>query len=1502
MPSAFSLKLLGTTALVFVALSQSAHAGGKGGQMFDAGTFVGGDGADGVAISGTISTDMYAGGGGAGGSNSGPQNGGNGGSLTSDVSGSNGGVSDSGPTAGSGGNGAGGLGGLVGAGSVGSEGQDGIDAGAGGGGGTGAISGRGGSGGGGGDAVLMSGDISINTGVTVHGGDGGEGGLNHGSGGEGGSGVTATSGNLALTNNGSIIGGDGGENDNTSHSHSGDGGVAVDLSGGPYTISNSGNIHGGNSLVVNANGYRGSGAAGIKGADLTITNSGSISGGLNPYNQRANAVEFTGGTNSFTYHAGSTVEGNVDATGGLNDTFALGGTTDGSFDASSIGHANQYRGFETFKKTSSSTWALTGSGDQNWTITEGVLEGHSNSIQGNVVVESGAQLKFNQSSSGTHSGNIEGAGSLIKTGVGTLTLAGTNNYYGGTTIQAGALRLDSIVRLGGGVTKLDGGTLTLTHITGTESASQLALGDNGGTLDVVNSGASLDVSSNLSGTGGLTKTGNGTLILSGTNSFNGGTKVEAGTLQGDTTSLNSHINTAASTSVVFDQDTNGHYLGIMWGAGSLIKEGSGTLILSGYNSYTGGTVINEGKVQGDAKTLQGDIDTAANTGVIFELNGNSTYSGGMSGAGSLTKTGWNALYLTGSNSYTGGTIIESGVVSGDTNSLQGDIQMAASTHAIFDQDIDGTHSGDLSGAGSLVKHGDGTLVLAGDNSHTGGNYFVKGTVSVDDVAKLGTGTSTFDGGTLSLSHATGTQTASNLVLRNTGATLEVVNAGATLDVTRDLGGDAYLTKTGAGTLVLSGTNTYTGGTKVEAGRLKGTTGSLQGKIEVSKNTEVELDQDFDTIFAASISGEGKLIKSGVSFITLTGTNTYSGGTVINGGMLSVSDVSQLGTGEIVLNGGTFQTTGNTDQTADSLKLGAGGGEFSVASKSLTLTGDSSTSGSLKKSGTGKLMFDGDSNSVGGGTTVENGALIVGSTSSKSGVELISDIRVDQYGVLGGHGTIKGNVTNNNGRIAPGNSIGVTTINGNYSGTGILEIEVEGDTKLADKLVVNGSVDVSDTVLDLVLTPADKADWSLDPTGPFIIVENDGTDAITGEFSSIENNLLFLNAALDYQAGTDSNDIELTLLRNDIDFASAARTTNQKASAEAVQRLGSGSAVYNALIGTVSDETAAQAAFDSLSGEINASARGVLIENSRFVRNAVNDRLHTSAAQARKAAGVETAQLGLLTLWNMSYGSWGEAKRDGNTASLDHSTGGVLFGVDGDAFSNLRVGLTGGYSRSFMDADDRASEATADTYTFGGYAGTQVNGFAVRTGAAVSWHQIDTERSVSISGGAFTDKLEADQNAATLQAFGELGYAFDFGATTLEPFAGLAHVHLISRSFAEDGGAAALSAGDQSTDVTFTTLGLRAASEFTLGGTNLTARGVVGWQHASTDTVNFTQSFASGGSAFTVEGSPIAKDIGILEAGFDLAVNERTQFGLSYAGQLAAESSKHGVNARLSFEF
>ncbi|WP_244283459.1 autotransporter domain-containing protein [Pseudovibrio sp. Tun.PSC04-5.I4] len=707
-------------------------------------------------------------------------------------------------------------------------------------------------------------------------------------------------------------------------------------------------------------------------------------------------------------------------------------------------------------------------------------------------------------------------------------------------------------------------------------------------------------------------------------------------------------------------------------------------------------------------------------------------------------------------------------------------------------------------------------------------------------------------------------------------------------------------KNGSSTWTLTGTGVQNW--DVAQGRLKGNTVSIQGDVDIAATAELELDQSNDGAFAGDISGAGQLIKSGTSTITLTGTNSYTGGTTINAGLLSISDMAQLGTGEILLNGGTFQTTGNSDLTTDKFDLDAAGGELDVSSKSFTLTGDVSTTSNLQKTGTGALVLDATSNTISGGTSVQNGSLIVGSTSGMSAVQLISDVTVENSAVLGGHGTIIGDVTNNNGRIAPGNSIGTTTITGSYSGVGSLEIEVEGDTKLADKLVVNGTVDVSGTALDLVLTPAGKADWSVDPTGPFIIVENDGTDAITGTFASVSDNLLFIDTTLDYAAGTNNNDIELTLTRNDVEFASSARTVNQKASGSAVQNLGSGNAVYNALIATVSDEAAAQAAFDSLSGEINASARSILIENSRFVRNAVNDRLYASATRNSETSGAQTTQLGSLTLWNTTFGSWGKADSDGNAASVEHSTGGVLFGADGDVFGNVRVGLTGGYSRTKVSAGDRNSSATSDNYTLGGYAGTQFNAFSLRAGTALTWHQIETERSVTVSAGSFTDELEADQNAAQLQAFGELGYGFNFGPTSIEPFAGLAHVHLMSQGFTEDGGASALSAKEQSAAVTFSTLGVRATSQFTLGGMGLTARGLAGWQHASNDAINFTQSFAGTGDTFTVVGTPIAKDIGILEAGLDLAINERAQFGLSYTGQLARESTKHGLTARLNLQF
>ena len=163
-------------------------------------------------------------------------------------------------------------------------------------------------------------------------------------------------------------------------------------------------------------------------------------------------------------------------------------------------------------------------------------------------------------------------------------------------------------------------------------------------------------------------------------------------------------------------------------------------------------------------------------------------------------------------------------------------------------------------------------------------------------------------------------------------------------------------------------------------------------------------------------------------------------------------------------------------------------------------------------------------------------------------------------------------------------------------------------------------------------------------------------------------------------------------------------------------------------------------------------------------------------------------------------------------------------------------------------------------------------------------------------------LSASYGARTAQIFSEAGYRFGTDALAFEPFAGLAHVHTTTNRFTETGGAAALTATRSTTATTFSTLGLRAFSQFELGGMQATLRGLVGWRHTLSGATPAMRFNFAGGTGFSVSGAPIAKNTALVEAGLDLAVRENVTFGLSYDGQYSRRTQEHGFNARLRVAF
>ncbi|EKC5840307.1 autotransporter outer membrane beta-barrel domain-containing protein [Salmonella enterica] len=487
--------------------------------------------------------------------------------------------------------------------------------------------------------------------------------------------------------------------------------------------------------------------------------------------------------------------------------------------------------------------------------------------------------------------------SLIKQGAGTLILNAENTYTGGTTISGGTLVATNVDALGtGDVT--DDATLEL---------------NTGGTFDNA-----------ISGSGQVVKSGDETLTLSGTNTYSGGTLISGGTLVASNVEA---LGTGDVTNdAVLELNTSGDFDNALSGSGQVEKSGDGTLTLSGSNTYTGGTLISGGTlVASNVEALgTGDVTNDA----VLELNTGGTFDNAISGSGQVVKSGDDALTLSGSNTYTGGTIISGGtLVATNVDALgSGDV----TDNATLELNTGGTFDNAISGSGQVVKSGDDVLTLSGANSYSGGTLISDGTLVASNVEALGTGDVT-DNATLEL---------------NTGGTFD--NA---------ISGSGKVEKSGDGTLTLSGSNTYTGGTTISGGTLVATSVEALGSGDVTDNAVLELNTGgtFDNV----ISGSGQVVKSGDDALTLSGANTYTGGTTINGGTLVASNVEALGSGDIdnyaslQLNAsGQFVTANLTTHDNATTAIGAGS---ALRANTLTQEANSTLAVHLTDSNSGAIV-------------------------------------------------------------------------------------------------------------------------------------------------------------------------------------------------------------------------------------------------------------------------------------------------------------------------------------------------------------------------------------------------------------------------------------------------------------------------------------------------------------------------------------------------------------------
>lgn len=591
--------------------------------------------------------------------------------------------------------------------------------------------------------------------------------------------------------------------------------------------------------------------------------------------------------------------------------------------------------------------------------------------------------------------------------------------------------------------------------------------------------------------------------------------------------------------------------------------------------------------------------------------------------------------------------------------------------------------------------------------------------------------------------------------------------------------------------------------------------------------------------------------------------------------------------------------------------------------------------------------------------VNNGTLALGGETGRlvaNNSYYSSRADVEAKGRLEGWGTV-GSTDINGGVIAPGTSdkrIGTITVKGNltFYANSLYNVDIAGNGT-SDKIVVeavnqNGVVDIKNNVNVNVTALDAAANYQTGQT--YTILTAAG--GINGQFAQALSQSAFLDVSLDQK--TNQVDLKIKVKQDpgepgkpgepsepgkpgepsepgkpgepsepgkpsrpgpnvDGPFDDVTETRNQYETAVALNSLpqdgGAGNALYNALLPLNAAD--GRAAFEQLSGEVHASASTALVNSSQYVRNAANDRVRAAFGDVAAASlpvmaygpdgkDIEAASTAKTAAWGQVFGAWSSLDGNGNASRMKQSTGGFITGIDTELAEAWRVGVLAGYSRTSFDAKDRSSSGDSDNYHLGLYGGTRWGALALRTGLSYTWSNIETARSVSFRG--FNDGLSADYDAGAFQAFGELGYRLDAAGAAFEPFVNLAHVSLHTDGFTEKGGAAALSAEAQTTNTTFTTLGLRASTDFMLGSVAASANGTVGWKHAFGDTTPFTKVGFAGSSLFTVAGVPIAKNTFVLQTGLDMKVTDNATIGISYNGEFGSGSSTNGVDARLGIRF
>jgi outer membrane autotransporter protein len=1230
------------------------------------------------------------------------------------------------------------------------------------------------------------------------------------------------------------------------------------------------------------------GGSGHVAGTVTVNSGGTLLGDLGA-TLTVNALTLSSGAN---FNVGLSAPGAYGPLVQVNGALTLGGTLN-VFDAGGFG-VGTYRLFDYTGALTNNGMVIGANPGGNLSIQTSVA-GQVNLIDAPIALEfwNGATTTANGSinggtgtwkvgptnwtdNTGTVTQNWQGVGAVFQAAPGTVTIDTTGGAVGANFVQFAV----NGYTVGGGALTLTGATPTIRVGDGTAAgASYVAT-----------------VNSVIAGSGGLTKTDLGTLVLAGANTYTGGTTIQGGVISvsadnnlgaasGGITfntgagellvthgfSTNRAVSIQSAATIMLTGNAGLGFAGPVTGSGPLTFVGGGAAnqsSMNGVNSYSGLVTLNDA-----ALVLNGSIagTVQANNGSLFATTNGGSVSGAVainSGAdlygiqghtlttGSLTLAGGSStnVNLAAPGNATPLFQVNGALTLGGTLVVVNIGGFGPGTYNLFD------YTGALTNNGMVIGSNPGGNLsiqtsVAGQvnliNAPIALEYWNGAVTTANNQINGGTGA--WKVGPTNWTDSTGAVTANwqglGAIFAGAPGTVTIDNSGGTV-------GANFMQFAVNGYAVNGGNLTLTGTTPT----IRVGDGTAAGANDVATIT-------------STIIGSGGLTKTDLGALVLTGANTFTGGVNINAGLIIVGADNNLGAASnaITFNGGELVGTASFS-SARSLVFAASGGAIEADSgATLSFSGPLSGSGSFTKLGAGEVDITGSS--------AYAGQIFIGAGTLSVSGQVASPVVVQSGARLQGFGVVGPLTVQAGGAVAPGAG-GTMTVDGplTFQAGSTYEVAISPSAQPTYLIVTNPHVAaIQGGSVNVLAAPATYLLGE-----QFAILS---APSVTGAFTGLNQPLTqpFLQLALAY----DSQDVYLEVVRNGASFCSAAATANQCAAAGGAESLGQGAGLYNA-IADLPTVAAAQDAFDRISGELHASLRGAEVEDSQLIRDAALGRLGRSGDHAS-------------TVWGEVFGDQGQVSGDGDAAGVRHSSSGFLFGADTPPGQGWRIGVLGGYSQSRLSISARESSATSDDYHLAVYGGVRGAGLTARFGAAYTWHDVSTTRSVVFPG--FGDQDKGSQRTGVSQVFGEVGYPVGGSTQSVEPFAGVAVVSLHGDGFSENGGAAALTGSSATQETTFTTVGLRGQTETAVSGAPVSLRGGLAWRGAAGEvTPTAALAFSPAGTPFTVAGAPISRSALVVSADVSVKVSRLTRLSLDYVGQESTASHDDSIKAGVRVSF